>query len=118
MRIEIPCIDCVHYNECGARRMCVKDLLSRRLSCYDHDTHEAEYLQSDHKCPLGAHLFNRSDGRYSLPETGAGLKSLDADYLNALRPNILLLLQICEQLLRGERTREISEMIWEELADW
>lgn len=102
MVINIPCIDCVHYNECGARRICVKDLLCGRLTCYDYNIGGEDYGRSDHKSPLGTHLLNRPDGRYALPETEEELKSLNEEYLNALRPNILLLLQICERLLRCE----------------
>ncbi len=113
MIINIPCIDCVHFNECGARRICVKDMILGRLTCYDY-TVESKYELPDHKNPLGTHLFNRQDGRYVLPETEKELKSLNEEYLNALRPNILLLLQICEQLLLGKQNLEIDEMKWEE----
>lgn len=102
MTINIPCIDCIHFKECVARRICVKDLFCGRLTCYDHDTGNWEDLRSFHKNPLGMHLFNRPDGRFSLPRTEAELKSLNEDYRNALRPNILRLLQICEQLLQDE----------------
>lgn len=102
MIINIPCIDCVHYNECGARRMCVKDFLNGSLTCFDYDRGQSCYDRPDHETVWGTNLFNRSDGRYALPETAEELKSLNEEYLNALRPNILQLLRICEQLIRCE----------------
>ncbi len=102
MIINIPCVDCVHFNECGARRVCVKDLLEGKLTCYDCDNGNQKRGRPDHKNPLGSHLFSRNDGRYLLPETEEELKSLNEEYLNALRPNILQLLQICVQLLHCE----------------
>lgn len=101
MHINIPCIDCVHFNECGARKWCIKEFLAERLTCYDYELQTDGYGRANHKMPYGAHLFNRPDGRYSLPDTGAELESLNADYRNALRPSILQLLQICEQLIRS-----------------
>lgn len=101
MQINIPCIDCVHFYECGARKRCIKDLLAGRLTCYDFEPQTGGYGRADHKMPYGAHLFNRKDAKYSLPDTGAELESLNADYRNALRPSILQLLQICEQLIRS-----------------
>ena len=102
MIINIPCVDCIHFSECGARRVCIKDLLYGKLTCYDCDNGQSKYGRPDHKNSLGSHLFNRNDGRYLLPETEEELKSLNEEYLNALRPNILQLLQICVQLLHCE----------------
>ena len=118
MRITIPCIDCIHYNECAARKICVKDFLAGRINCFDYEVLPQFRASPDHLMPLGAHLFTRDDGRYSLPDTDIELKSLTEEYLNAIRPNILLLLQICEQL-----TSDKQEWVEEgsragEFANW
>lgn len=102
MKLNIPCIDCIHFNECKAKITHVKELFSGRVSCYDYDTGMIDYSRVNHKNPLGAHLFSRADGKCLLPDKEEELKSLNEEYLNALRPSILQLLQICELLLRYE----------------
>ena len=97
MKIEIPCIGCKHFNECGARKICVKDFLAGTLTCFDEEP--LNFEQASHKMPLGAHLFNRDDGRYALPQKDSELKLLNEEYQNAVRPYILQLLRRCEELL-------------------
>lgn len=99
MKIEIPCIECKHFSECGARKICIKDFLAGRLNCFDNEPLPQYAEEPLHKMPLGAHLFNRDDGRYLLPEKDSELKSLNEAYQSAVRSNILQLLRICVQLL-------------------
>lgn len=106
MIINIPCVDCVHFNECEARKVCISDLRAARLTCYDYEPLPQFAPNLNHTCPLGTHLFNRSDGRYSLPDKDKELKLLNEEYQSAVRSNILLLSQIISQLT-------IDRQMWE-----
>jgi len=118
VNINIPCVDCVHFDECGARKWRIKDFLSARLTCYDKETLPQFQSYINHTMPNGEHLFNRSDGKYSLPDKAEELKSLNEEYLNALRSSILLLFQTCEQLISDKRIFEANEDLVGAYANW
>ena len=99
MKVEIPCIECKRFNDCGARKICIKEFLAGQLTCYDCDPLPQYVENVSHRMPLGAHLFKRDDGRYLLPDKDSELKSLNEAYQTAVRSSILQLLRICERLL-------------------